>query len=525
MKKIKKIIVCIVIASMLASVFAGCSAADRVNLLNALEKNLTIRSMESKSDVTLKIGLEGLPEEEQQMLQPLLAGLGNIKIQTHQKTIQNKEKTITQAQIDGAVQVEDLKMNSSMWLSSDISGPKPTTTQIVRLPIVLRQNLPGEFAGKEYMVVDQLEIADEEGTTPEDYNKMMELMNNLEPKLLNFLKDYAMHFDPGFAFITHKDDRVVDGEHLTVYELRLDDAKFKSLMRYALTSFAHSKEAKNLIKELINTMIAVSGDTEAGEDLEKAFDELRDGSTEFLEDVNKVARAFKNVRLLGDRGIVINFAINEEGYIVNQNGVMDILLDFQAIDKALEKLDDGNGTAVEGIPTPPGVLKLSIDFNTDIYNINEYIKIDFPHLNEQNSFKFSELMAATTEFEEIPEDMGYEGDKPIDVVVNGEKLELELPPIELEEAVLLPISDIALKLGADVGWDKSGVVTVVKNGATIIYKTDSADVQINGQSKTMEYPAIIIDSKMYVPLSSIAEGLGADMNFDVSTRTLVITGS
>ncbi|MCX7747678.1 MAG: copper amine oxidase N-terminal domain-containing protein [Clostridia bacterium] len=517
MNKRVKIIAISLLLTFIWSLFTGCAAADQMTLLNALEKSMSIRSMESDSDVTLKFNITGLPKDEQGAVNEFLAAIGNIRILSNQKLNQNQDRTKSDSEIDATIQAGGVSFNTSLWNFSDFSGEKPLLNQIVKLPSILTSKLGPAFSGKEYMVMDEAMLGTD-GTSATDYKKVIEAVNRFQPKLLNFMKEFAKEMDPKHVYVKKVGEKEIKGEQVSVFELRLNDASLRSLVKYVLTNFAQNEQSKEFLKDFILLMAQLSGDEEIEEGIDEALDELRDGSANFKQDFKKVRDAFKDVKFLGNRGVVVNFSVNDEGYIVNQNGVIDLILDTKAIVKAAEKLDDQKNTAVlpgEVLPT----LTLQMDFDVNMHHFNEDIDITSPEITEENSFKFSDLVNLNAP-QIVEEDEMLE--EPVSLVMGDKILDLDTHPVKVDEMVLVPVREISKEVGAKVRWSKNGEFEVLKDDIKVKYKTGSIDVDVNGEQRVLEYPATVMEGKAFVPAGFFGESLGIDIEFDEDTNSVII---
>ena len=82
----------------------------------------------------------------------------------------------------------------------------------------------------------------------------------------------------------------------------------------------------------------------------------------------------EDVKILGEEGIVIEYAVNKDGYIVEEKGKVAIDLDLKALGKVFEE---------ELLVENAGKVKLNISFNTKISNINEKVEIIMPQVNKK----------------------------------------------------------------------------------------------------------------------------------------------
>lgn len=109
------------------------------------------------------------------------------------------------------------------------------------------------------------------------------------------------------------------------------------------------------------------------------------------------------------------------------------------------------------------------------------------------------------------------------VKVDGQALTLDVAPIIENGRTLVPIRFIAEALGAQVVWDpiyRSVYIDTVDNSVTL--KIDSTDAKLNGEAKTLDVPARIVEGRTLIPLRFVSESLGAEVDWIDSSRTVTV---
>jgi hypothetical protein len=399
MKKTKKIICLLLLIVLIPSLLVACTA-DELALLNSFSKSTNLTSMESKTEITLNFSAQGLSVKDQQSFDQISAMFSGSKIIINQKSKSNDAKTITKSQTDVSMNMGGMGLSASVWLDSDIAGTTPKIKEIIKVPSILTMSFPAKYQGKPYMVMDLNQMLKTSPTSNINTKELMVFSQNFTPKVMDFLKEYAKQFDPGFKMITRKEDKIIDGQTLSIYNLKLDDSSFKNLLSYTVTNFSKNEKALSFAKEFllsVTDMISVSDveKVKTKQEISKSFDELK--TDYFLNQWNKVMAILKEVKMLGDKGIDIDFAINSDGYIVNESGTFDFVIDLKAYSDAGQKinaLEDKN--YINNLSNQQGIYKISVDFNSDISNINKDIVIDIPAVNSQNSFNYIDYMNSLT---------------------------------------------------------------------------------------------------------------------------------
>lgn len=110
------------------------------------------------------------------------------------------------------------------------------------------------------------------------------------------------------------------------------------------------------------------------------------------------------------------------------------------------------------------------------------------------------------------------------VVVRGESLTLNMPPVLESGRTLVPMRDIFESLDAYIEWDSNTkAVTATKGGTVIKLKIGDKTAFVNDTSIALEVPAKIINSKTFVPIRFISESLGAKVEWSDITKTVTIS--
>lgn len=373
MKKVKKIISLAMGIVMSAAIFAGCSA-NGLELNNAFSKQQDMKSVEMKTEFALKVSGKNLSAEEEQALAKLPFKAG-IKVTSVAKTNVNEDKTRNKAQNDMTISMGDMSFNMGVWTEMNLSGDKPQMKNIMTIPSIVKANLP-QLNGKDYMVMDYTDMVPATnipGQPAVDYKKIMELSKTIQPKIVELMKGYVKqyNFNKDIITKTEKQNLLVGGtqQEVNIYEIKLNDSTFKELLKYTVANLGENKVAiEGFIKELVP-----GGDAANLSVLTTAM--------------NSGLDSIKDIKILGDKGLVVKYAINKEGYIVSQKGSMDLVFDAATI-KKLSK----NGQ----VPDFTGVYTVTVDFNMDIYNINKNVQIDFPTITLANSINFMDLNKPST---------------------------------------------------------------------------------------------------------------------------------
>ncbi|HHX95732.1 MAG TPA: leucine-rich repeat protein, partial [Clostridia bacterium] len=114
--------------------------------------------------------------------------------------------------------------------------------------------------------------------------------------------------------------------------------------------------------------------------------------------------------------------------------------------------------------------------------------------------------------------------KPIEVIINGNAIVFDQPPVIIGGRTLVPLRGIFEALGAQVNWDgEKQTITAVKDTATVTVKIGSKQAIINGEEKSLDVPAQIINNRTMVPVRFISESLGAKVDWNDNLQRVIIS--
>lgn len=107
------------------------------------------------------------------------------------------------------------------------------------------------------------------------------------------------------------------------------------------------------------------------------------------------------------------------------------------------------------------------------------------------------------------------------VAIDGTNLtDLSMPPIILNDYTLVPAREVFEAIGASVDW-KNDIeqVYITYNNTLIVIPVNSQKAYVNGNSKTLDTEAKIINNKTMIPLRFVTTALGFEIQWDSNTRT------
>ncbi|MDO4563080.1 MAG: copper amine oxidase N-terminal domain-containing protein [Clostridia bacterium] len=161
-------------------------------------------------------------------------------------------------------------------------------------------------------------------------------------------------------------------------------------------------------------------------------------------------------------------------------------------------------------------------------------------------FAFSILLSAAVVFAEeigvaqtenptesiVQEDTQLE-DFGITVTIDGEELEFDVPPQIIQERTMVPMRAIFEAFGAKVEWMQDAQIIYATYGSCLILMRIDKPILVvqdfaapEGEAETqytMDVPPTLVANRTLVPARAVSEALGATVEWDNDTRTVVIT--
>lgn len=394
MRNIKKIVALALGGVMSLGILSGCSKGE-VDLYKAFSKSQKITSMTTKTDMSFKLTAKNLSAQEKEIAEVVLPMVNSSSISATTKMSQNPDKTKAKMESNMKMNFANMPLDMTLWVDTDLTGEEMKLKEIIKLPSMVTQMAPEQFAGKEYVSMDYADFAKLPGATGVDLKKVTKFSKELQDKLVKFIGKYAMQFNPKSEIVTYKGTEFIVQPSITqkanIYEIKLDDKGFKELLRYTTTNLAENKDALQFIKEYMDAslqFVTLPAEelAKAKEEMNKLFQDYEKNLPMLIEKINQAFEKLQDVKILGEKGISIQYAVNSDGYIINEKGVADFVLDFSNI----AKLKGNEGQDQSAMPT--GAYNLTIEYNNDIYDINKNVDIKLPELNEKNSIKYMDLI-------------------------------------------------------------------------------------------------------------------------------------
>jgi uncharacterized protein YbbC (DUF1343 family) len=118
----------------------------------------------------------------------------------------------------------------------------------------------------------------------------------------------------------------------------------------------------------------------------------------------------------------------------------------------------------------------------------------------------------------------YGDAKGIKIVVNGVNIYFDSPPyIDEHDRTMVPLRAIAEALGAEVGWNNDTRVVTIRKGERVSRFTIDSNIAFYGNEQVvMDTCPVIRNDRTMLPVRYAAESLGAKVDWEQSTQTVII---
>jgi hypothetical protein len=497
MKKIK--LSALVISLVLSfSIFTGCANTPEGSAyLNALKQSTNITTVENEQKVTLDFDVKGLPAEEQMQANILKGMIDGASVKIKSKVSQNQDGTATKSYFNIDLDAAGFPINSEVWINQDLTEKTPISKEIIKSEMLL--GLVDPKLADKYLVIDLEEMKKipdfNEQLGNMDFAEMARKNKELQQKVIDYIIKYAGQLDPGFQLITDKGYSTLkinnNDTPVHLYEIKLTDANYKALIRKIGTELNQNKEMLNGLKEILIASIDAGGVAtkeivDMKKDLDLVFDEL--GSAESLTQFIGIMDQLDEIQILGEKGIVSTYAIDNNGYLVSDEGEVQLVFDL----KKLNDLSNSLAGIKDSKTKVSGVINLGFRYDTKSFNINQPIEINFPELTTDNSITFKQFMKIILPPAPKPTPA------PPSIVVSKKNNAIYYNKIPYIKATY-----VAAKLNGSVTYAK-GLVTIKLNGKTLQTKAGSKSVKVGSKNVSLKAASSrIVNNKVYITVEVI----------------------
>lgn len=106
---------------------------------------------------------------------------------------------------------------------------------------------------------------------------------------------------------------------------------------------------------------------------------------------------------------------------------------------------------------------------------------------------------------------------------NGKDTTIDVPAQIINGRTMVPLRAIFEALGADVQWNgETKTISSSKGTTNVSLQINSTELKKNSETKTIDVPAQLVDSRTLVPVRAIAEAYDCTVGWDSDTKTVSV---
>lgn len=117
---------------------------------------------------------------------------------------------------------------------------------------------------------------------------------------------------------------------------------------------------------------------------------------------------------------------------------------------------------------------------------------------------------------------GSSAEQAVQLMIGGQAVQPDVPPMIEKGRTLVPVRVIAEGLGAQVEWNQETRTAVITRGQQTLQLTvGSRDALVNGKRVQLDTAPVMRNQRMLLPLRFVGESLGVTVGWDDKTRTVI----
>jgi len=470
---------------LFSSVFAG-SGGDL--MLQMLEKAMDVQSYEQTSYISFELEYSGGDEVFQDSMRRAKDLVEALEYTIHTVLDSDLEEGKYSMYTEALISLDPIQIKGSMWMDIDAASDASNFDIAVKIPSMVKAFLPEEYA-KDYLHIEAdglLKLAKEE-----DEHSLLRMMN-----FLNFFNTHSMRqkfleMTEPMNLAQHLSDNISlsvaeaeDGKaHLT---LKMTDAQFKNFVLALLNELDTNEEA---IDALLDILFATFGANDNAFLLE-AKNEFKQDILDWLDEfVPEIEEYFAENAFLSRKGFVYEAVLNQDGYVESETTVIGMSFGNDMINPFSSRRYYFDN---EDVKETDAAVDFTMIFKTEYENINGEVEVNFPELNNGNSFNIADAIRKSIEDRREASKYyfpygWYQYDKlmeledepvsfPLKGTARGETVDTEISIMYSDYDYYMPLSQIAGIFGGEVSWDAEAKVAVWSiNGRKLAIIADMFD--------------------------------------------------
>jgi N-acetylmuramoyl-L-alanine amidase len=112
--------------------------------------------------------------------------------------------------------------------------------------------------------------------------------------------------------------------------------------------------------------------------------------------------------------------------------------------------------------------------------------------------------------------------QPVAMMVDGQRIESDVPPVTTTpDKVFVPLRSIADALGAEINVDeRSGRIEVIRGNQTLKFRVGDAKASLNGMPFTLKHPPFRVRGRVMIALHVVASAFDVRVRYDPRTAQI-----
>jgi hypothetical protein len=114
--------------------------------------------------------------------------------------------------------------------------------------------------------------------------------------------------------------------------------------------------------------------------------------------------------------------------------------------------------------------------------------------------------------------------RPVIMIVDGDRVDTDVAPVTTEsDRAYVPLRTIADALGAEIDADaKTGTIGVTLGDKTLSLKIGDRNARVDGMPLTLRRPPFVVRGRVMVSLEAVARALGVHAKYDAKAARIEV---
>ncbi|MEW6572553.1 MAG: copper amine oxidase N-terminal domain-containing protein [Bacillota bacterium] len=111
----------------------------------------------------------------------------------------------------------------------------------------------------------------------------------------------------------------------------------------------------------------------------------------------------------------------------------------------------------------------------------------------------------------------------VPVFIKGKKTDFDVPPQIVSRRMLVPLRKFAETLGCTVDWDSSTrQVVLVRGNRVVVLGVGQNTATVDGEQVALDVAAVIVNGRVLVPIRFVSETLDAEVDYHAESSMVVV---